>query len=404
MKKTTLLITIILILSPIIQVKAEGELIKSENYKAVYYKASDGQRYIFPNQKIYNSWYSDFSGITILSDKELAEIPLGGNVFYKPNSRLIKIKTDPKVYWVDEFGILRHIVSEKTAQDLFGSDWFNKIDDLPEEYFLGYKIGDPIDSDFSISIFEDWKINDNKLLTTRSLDLQEEEKQEQNGSTQEHGANETVEEPEIVDAEYQPESINLTATSDGFEANLTWFVNGGNTNYGFIILKSKINILPTYDLEENYVENEDYIILHDDKAKAYDWKNLDYGSAYYFRICRLNSDDSCGVYSNVESLTFGSTDKVSKIILTGVVDNNTAKLSWEKEWVNANYGFILVKDINENPEYPFDNFLRLSGKVKNYNWEGLSNGIYHFRICRYKGVDNGDRCEYYSNNLELNIE
>src|SRR4030042_1358452 len=147
MKKAIFLILALgLILWPLGAVKAtavsSGELIKGQSFSAVYYKAVDGKRYVFPNQKIYNSWYTDFSGVTQISDTELAAISMGGNVFYKPNSRLVKITTDPKVYWVDEFGVLRHVAPEAVAQTLFGSDWINQVDDLPDAFFAGYTIGE----------------------------------------------------------------------------------------------------------------------------------------------------------------------------------------------------------------------------------------------------------------------
>ena len=36
-----------------------GELIKASQ-PAVYYLADDGKRYVFPNERIYFSWYEDF--------------------------------------------------------------------------------------------------------------------------------------------------------------------------------------------------------------------------------------------------------------------------------------------------------------------------------------------------------
>ena len=54
MKKITILILFLLLL-PIIPANAiSGELIKGESFSAVYYKAIDGKRYVFPNQRIYD--------------------------------------------------------------------------------------------------------------------------------------------------------------------------------------------------------------------------------------------------------------------------------------------------------------------------------------------------------------
>jgi len=401
----TLILILFLVWMPATKADAlSGELIKGESFKAVYYKAIDGKRYVFPNKRVYDSWYADFSTVRVISDGELFDISLGGNVFYKPNSRLVKITTDPKVYWVDEFGVLRHVISEGAAQNLFGSDWITKIDDLPDEFFTGYTIGNSIDSDFSIEIYNDWTIDDNKELTDLGKDMATQQEPIQEIEEDEEEEEEEIE--EVVDAEEQPDSINLTITTElnDRDANLMWFVSGGNTDYGFIILKSETDELPTYNPDSDLEEDEDYIIIDDDTADSYDWEDLDNGGAYYFRVCRLNSDDSCGIYSDVESIIIGASGLEPSITLSGVVENGVAKFSWEKQWVNPKYGFYLVRHIYENPEYPTHTYLWLGKEVESYNWSGLSAGTYHFRICRYRGYDVDNRCDYYSNDLELIVE
>ena len=111
---------------------------------AVYYYGDDGMRYAFPNDKVYFSWYNDFSGIETLTDEELAEIPLSGNVTYRPGTRLVKITTDPKVYAVGAGGLLRWITSESLARDLYGSTWASQVHDIPDAFFADYHIGSSI--------------------------------------------------------------------------------------------------------------------------------------------------------------------------------------------------------------------------------------------------------------------
>jgi hypothetical protein len=120
-----------------------GSLIKG-SLAAVYYCANDGRRYVFPNEKIYFSWYTDFSNIQRMSDTSLAVIPIGGNVTYHPGSRLIKIKTDPKVYSVSRGGVLRWVMTEHVAKALYGVDWSKKVDDLSDAFFVDYIVGSPI--------------------------------------------------------------------------------------------------------------------------------------------------------------------------------------------------------------------------------------------------------------------
>jgi hypothetical protein len=121
-----------------------GSVIKSKSYTSLYYLGADGKRYVFPNDKTFFSWYSDFSTVSTVSDTELASYSLGGNVTYKPGKKLVKVTTDPKTYAVDNDGTLRWVTTENIAQSLYGTDWAKKVDDVPDEFFINYKIGSPI--------------------------------------------------------------------------------------------------------------------------------------------------------------------------------------------------------------------------------------------------------------------
>lgn len=119
-------------------------LITTPTTDAVYYCGADGKRYVFPNSKIFFSWYEDFSDVQTITPEELASIPIGGAVTYRPGTRLIKITTDPKVYAVSRGGELRWITSEEIAETLYGSGWAKQVEDLPDAYFANYRIGEPI--------------------------------------------------------------------------------------------------------------------------------------------------------------------------------------------------------------------------------------------------------------------
>jgi hypothetical protein len=129
-----------------------GDLIKAST-TAVYYFASDGKRYVFPTQDIYSSWYSDFKNVKTLTDNQLASIPIGGNVTYKPGAKLVKITSDPKVYAIDLGGTLRWLSAESVARSLYGSTWASKIVDVSSTSFLDYKMGNDICSvgDFDLA-------------------------------------------------------------------------------------------------------------------------------------------------------------------------------------------------------------------------------------------------------------
>jgi len=123
---------------------AAGSLIKGPNLPAVYYCGKDGKRYVFPHQNVFFTWYEDFSSVIVITDAELAAIPLGGNATYKPGVRMVKIQTDPKVYAIARGGLLRWVQTEAVARALYGDDWNRKIDDVSDAFFVNYMIGDPI--------------------------------------------------------------------------------------------------------------------------------------------------------------------------------------------------------------------------------------------------------------------
>ncbi len=125
---------------------ATEQLIKGTSHSSVYYFAYNGKRYVFPNEKVYRSWYPNFSGVTTITDAELAAITIGGNVHYKPGMKLLKITTDPKVYATDWNGKLRWVTSESIAAELYGPLWSTNIDDVPDTFFAGYAISTPINS------------------------------------------------------------------------------------------------------------------------------------------------------------------------------------------------------------------------------------------------------------------
>ncbi|MDD5341646.1 MAG: hypothetical protein PHC97_04425 [Patescibacteria group bacterium] len=110
----------------------------------VYYYGQDGKRYIFPDAKTFLTWYLDFSKVKYIVDSDLAKIPLGSIITYRPGIRMLKLQTMADVYAVDADGTLRWIVSEALARELYGNNWVKKIDDLNDAFFVDYRVGEPI--------------------------------------------------------------------------------------------------------------------------------------------------------------------------------------------------------------------------------------------------------------------
>lgn len=122
-----------------------GDLIKASG-PAVYFYANDGLRYVFPNEKTFFSWFSDFSSVKTITDAELAAISLGKNVTMRPGTNLVKITTDPKTYAVTKCGTLHWIESEAIAKALYGDAWNTRVVDVPDAYFGDYTVGASIAS------------------------------------------------------------------------------------------------------------------------------------------------------------------------------------------------------------------------------------------------------------------
>lgn len=112
--------------------------------RTVYFLDNVGKRHAFPNEKVYFSWYDDWSNIHLVSDETMAIFSLGANLRYKPGVRMIKFPLVNTVYTVAQHGVLRAVTSEAMASALYGTDWNTKIDDVPEVFYSNYSIGDPL--------------------------------------------------------------------------------------------------------------------------------------------------------------------------------------------------------------------------------------------------------------------
>ncbi len=122
----------------------EGGLVKG-SAADVYFLGADAKRYIFPNEKVFFSWYKDFSTVQVISDADLAAQPIGGNVVFRPGTRLVKIPSDPKVYAVASDGTLRWVSTEDLAKSIFGDSWVKQINEVPPSYLDSYQTGAPIE-------------------------------------------------------------------------------------------------------------------------------------------------------------------------------------------------------------------------------------------------------------------
>lgn len=121
-----------------------GSLVKSPVFSAVYYCGADGKRYAFPNERVYFSWYANFDSVQTLTEQGLANIPLGGNVTYRPGTKMVKITSLPNVYVIEKGGVLRWVRTPAEAAALYGTNWKKEVHDISDAFFTNYTVGESL--------------------------------------------------------------------------------------------------------------------------------------------------------------------------------------------------------------------------------------------------------------------
>ncbi|MBP7006308.1 putative Ig domain-containing protein [Patescibacteria group bacterium] len=116
----------------------------------VYYIGADGRRHAFPNSQVYFTWFPNFTAVRTIGSADLATIPLGANITYRPGIRLVKFLSDPRVYLVDRSRVLRWIKTGADAQAIYGSNWALNVDDISDAFFVDYRVTGSVDDPASV--------------------------------------------------------------------------------------------------------------------------------------------------------------------------------------------------------------------------------------------------------------
>lgn len=196
-----------------------------------------------------------------------------------------------------------------------------------------------------------------------------------------------------VNSTKQAQSIKLSGQINRNEVDLTWEIENLEDYKELKVLQSK-NETPTYP-EDTYHSK--------DKSSSNDsWTDLD-NAVHYFRVCALNGSDECVSYSNVYKAEIGGADDTTDgtISLNTTKQGSTITLNWSlSDELEAEEGFITVIGKDENPNYPGSSYHNASTNARSDNWQNLSAGTYHFRICLLQN----SKCSIYSESKSETIE
>ena len=128
-----------------------GMYIRSESYATVYYVEGQTRR-PFMNEKAFFTYQESFDNIIEVTDATLPTLSMGEPMLPKAGVTLVKVQTDPKVYWVEDGAVLHWVTSEELAIELFGSDWADYVIDVEATFMARFETGDDFEgaSDFAV--------------------------------------------------------------------------------------------------------------------------------------------------------------------------------------------------------------------------------------------------------------
>lgn len=114
-------------------------LVKTADNPIVYYIASDGQKYAFPDEATYRSWYPGPANLQVISNTEMIKIPSAkAKITVRPGARLVKFINSPKVYVVKPGAFLYWLKNEKSAEWYYGTNWKQDIVNVDLKQFEDY--------------------------------------------------------------------------------------------------------------------------------------------------------------------------------------------------------------------------------------------------------------------------
>lgn len=119
-------------------------IVRTPERPTLYCLSPGDLRFVFPNERTFFTWYQDYTNVFNMQTARISSYALIGNVTARAGS-LVKITTDPSVYLVmNGIGTLRKVPDERTANAYFGAGWATLVRDVPDEFFIDYRVGRPL--------------------------------------------------------------------------------------------------------------------------------------------------------------------------------------------------------------------------------------------------------------------
>jgi ppGpp synthetase/RelA/SpoT-type nucleotidyltranferase len=124
-----------------------SSIIKASSLPMLYWYGKDKKRYPIPTIHTFLTWFPStekMPNIRQLPDEVVVRIPIGGNITYRPGTKNIKIASSSYKYAVSHGGVLHLIGDPKIAVRIFGENWEDKVDTIPDAFFTNYFVGEEI--------------------------------------------------------------------------------------------------------------------------------------------------------------------------------------------------------------------------------------------------------------------
>ena len=118
------------------------KLIKLKNNPAVYYVDQNNLRHLIPTAETYYSWFDrDWSKVKTVTSEVLTQIPLGKNLTLRPGKNLVKFPYHPTLYAVEAGGVLSPFNNLTDVIYIYGQNWSNRLITLPDFVYNDYIVG-----------------------------------------------------------------------------------------------------------------------------------------------------------------------------------------------------------------------------------------------------------------------